>query len=184
MSSVAACIPPPKEVIVVADGDTDGSWRVAEEYGARVLRIPTSGGPARARNLGAAEAKGDILFFVDADVTVPQDAISQVAGAFQDDPGLSAIFGSYDDAPFETNFLSQYKNLFHYYMHQNAKEEAKEVFNYFQPILKLTNEGLIGYLPETVSDEPDFTQSGISDYTPAAAGILWSFFRLIVKMRS
>ena len=124
MSSVAACIPPPKEVIVVADGDTDGSWRVAEEYGARVLRIPTSGGPARARNLGAAEAKGDILFFVDADVTVPQDAISQVAGAFQDDPGLSAIFGSYDDAPFETNFLSQYKNLFHYYMHQNAKEEA------------------------------------------------------------
>jgi len=123
-SSVAACTPPPEEVIVVADGDTDGSWRVAEEYGTQVLRMPTPGGPARARNLGAGEAKGDILFFVDADVTIPQDAISQVAGAFQDDSELSAIFGSYDDAPFETNFLSQYKNLFHHYVHQGAKEDA------------------------------------------------------------
>ena len=59
LSSVAACAPPPKEVIVVSDGDTDGSWRVAEEYGTQVLRIPTSGGPARARNLGAEKAKGD-----------------------------------------------------------------------------------------------------------------------------
>lgn len=124
LSSVAACTPPPKEVIVVADGDTDGSWRVAEEYKTRVLRITTPGGPARARNLGAREAKGDILFFVDADVTVPQDAISQVAGAFQNGPDIAAIFGSYDDTPFETNFLSQYKNLFHHYVHQNAKEEA------------------------------------------------------------
>jgi len=109
---------------VVADGDTDGSWRVAEEYGIQVIRIPTPGGPARARNLGAGKAKGDILFFVDADVTVPKDAISQVTAAFQEDPGLSAIFGSYDDEPFETNFLSQYKNLFHHYVHQTAKEEA------------------------------------------------------------
>ena len=95
---------------MVADGDTDGSWRLAEEYGTRVVRISTPGGPARARNLGAEQAEGDILFFVDADVTVPQDAVSQVIRAFQEAPELSAIFGSYDDTPFETNFLSQYKN--------------------------------------------------------------------------
>ena len=124
LSSIAACTPPPEEVIVVADGDTDGSWRVAEEYGTRVVRISTPGGPARARNLGAEQAEGDILFFVDADVTVPQDAVSQVIRAFQEAPELSAIFGSYDDTPFETNFLSQYKNLFHHYVHQHAREEA------------------------------------------------------------
>jgi glycogen debranching enzyme len=67
---------------------------------------------------------------------------------------------------------------------QDAKEEAKELYNYFQPVLSLTDEGLIGYLPETISEDPDIAQSGISDYTPAAAGILWSFFKLIVKMRS
>ena len=122
--SVAASTPPPKEIIVVADGDSDGSWRVAEEFGMQVLRIPTPGGPARARNLGAHTAKGDILFFVDADVTIPRDAVSQIAAAFQHDPDLTAVFGSYDDEPFETNFLSQYKNLFHHYVHQTANEEA------------------------------------------------------------
>jgi len=124
LSSLAAAFPAPSEIIVVADGDTDGSWRLAEEFGARVLRLSTRGGPAQARNLGAHAARGDILFFVDADVTIPPDAMRQVATAFAREPGLDALFGSYDDAPAAANFLSQYKNLFHHYVHQTASEEA------------------------------------------------------------
>lgn len=124
LESIAAALPPPQETIVVADGDTDGSWHVAEEFGALVLRTPTPGGPARARNMGAHRAESDIVFFVDADVTIPQDAVSRVATAFQHDPDLAAVFGSYDEEPFQTNFLSQYKNLFHHYVHQTAREEA------------------------------------------------------------
>jgi GT2 family glycosyltransferase len=122
--SLTATNPGPDEIIVVADGDTDGSWRLAQESGAQVLRINTSGGPARARNLGANSAKGEILFFVDADVAVPPDAVGQMSAVFQQKPDLAAVFGSYDDRPFETNFLSQYRNLFHHYVHQTAKEEA------------------------------------------------------------
>ena len=124
LQSLAASESAPAEVIVVSDGDSDGSWRVAEQFGARVMRIPTPEGPARARNLGARTAKGDILFFFDADVAIPQDAVGRIAAAFQDAPDLAALFGSYDDEPFESNFLSQYKNLFHHYVHQAAKEEA------------------------------------------------------------
>ncbi|MFQ4146462.1 glycosyltransferase family 2 protein [Chlorogloeopsis sp. ULAP02] len=124
LSSLANAMPAPTEIIVVADGDTDGSWLVAEEFGAKVLRIPTSGGPAKARNLGARAATGDILFFIDADVTITPDAISKVEKAFIDEPELAALIGSYDDAPGASNFLSQYKNLFHHYTHQTAKEEA------------------------------------------------------------
>jgi glycosyltransferase involved in cell wall biosynthesis len=124
LASLAAAFPAPDEIIVVADGDTDGSWQLAEEFGARVLRISTRGGPAQARNLGAHAARGDILFFVDADVTIPPDAMSQVATAFTREPDLDALFGSYDDAPAASNFLSQYKNLFHHYVHQTASEEA------------------------------------------------------------
>jgi glycosyltransferase involved in cell wall biosynthesis len=64
LSSLQTSIRPPDEIIVVADGDTDGSWRIAEASGAKVLRLPTAGGPARARNIGAKAAQGDILFFV------------------------------------------------------------------------------------------------------------------------
>jgi GT2 family glycosyltransferase len=121
---LAASVTSYEETIVVADGDTDGSWSVAKEFGAQVLRIPTPQGPARARNLGAATAKGDILLFLDADVAVPQDAVGHIVAAFHDDPALAAVFGSYDDEPAETNFLSQYKNLFHHYVHQTAKDKA------------------------------------------------------------
>ena len=122
--SLAAAVPPPEEIMVVADGDSDGSWRMAEEFGLRVIRLPVSRGPAGARNAGAGAAKGEILFFVDADVTVPPDAIAQILSAFQQAPEMSVLFGSYDDEPFETNFLSQYKNLFHHYVHQTANAEA------------------------------------------------------------
>jgi len=124
LSSLAEAVPPPKEIIVVADGDTDGSWHMASEFETRLLRLPVPKGPARARNLGALIVQGKILFFVDADVVIPKDAIAQIAAIFNDDPGLAALFGSYDDEPFSPNFLSQYKNLFHHYIHQTAYEEA------------------------------------------------------------
>ena len=124
LTGLIKATPPPAELIVVSDGDTDESWRIAEEFGAKVLRISKPQGPARARNLGAQTARGDILFFVDADVVIPSDAINKVESAFSNDPQLAALFGSYDDEPAETNFLSQYKNLFHHYVHQMSREEA------------------------------------------------------------
>ncbi|MGB3311755.1 MAG: glycosyltransferase [Nodosilinea sp.] len=114
----------PDEVIVVADGDTDGSWEMAKDSGAKVFRYDSAGGPARARNQGAKMAQGDILFFIDADVTVGHDTILSVEKAFQQDVNLAALIGSYDDQPGAENFLSQYKNLFHHYTHQVSSEKA------------------------------------------------------------
>jgi glycosyltransferase involved in cell wall biosynthesis len=122
--SLAKALPTADEVIVVADGDTDGSWLLAEKLGAKVIRVPRSGGPAKARNLGAQTARGDILFFIDADVEIDPETISKVVTAFQQETDLAALIGSYDDAPGASNFLSQYKNLLHHYTHQNSSEEA------------------------------------------------------------
>lgn len=124
LSSLNEAFPPANEIIVVADGDTDDSWKLAEEFGAQVLRIPVRRGPAHARNLGAKVARGDILFFIDADVVLSPDAIGKIIDAFQRQSDLVALFGSYDDSPGANNFLSQYKNLLHHYIHQNACEEA------------------------------------------------------------
>lgn len=112
------------EVVVVADGESDGSWKVAKEHGAKTIRLLESKGPANARNLGAEAALSDILLFIDADVTVHPTTVKQVYEAFQSDPELTALIGSYDDMPGAPNFLSQYKNLFHHYTHQQGREEA------------------------------------------------------------
>jgi len=114
----------PDEVIVVADGETDGTWREAEQFGTRLLLLSEARGPARARNCGAEIATGDILFFVDADVTVHVDALARVEQQFLSSPDLDALIGSYDDEPGADNFLSQYKNLFHHYTHQTSAEQA------------------------------------------------------------
>lgn len=124
LSSIESSLREPDELIVVSDGDTDGSWQVAKEFGAQVIRLSVQSGPAKARNEGAKAAKGDILFFVDADVALHPNTIGLVERQFQERPGLMALIGSYDDAPGAINFLSQYKNLFHHYTHQISSEAA------------------------------------------------------------
>jgi glycosyltransferase involved in cell wall biosynthesis len=114
------------ELIVVDDGSTDATPARAQASGARLLRLPASAGhgPAAARNAGARAATGDYVFFVDADVALWPDALRRAIQAFSADPALDACFGSYDDNPRAPNFLSQYKNLLHHYVHQHAHAEA------------------------------------------------------------
>jgi GT2 family glycosyltransferase len=124
LESVRAATPSPSEIIVVANGDMDGSSMLARQFGAHVIAFTDPMGPARARNIGAGSACGDLLFFVDADVTIPEDAVTRIREIFCREPELAAVFGSYDDTPGATNFLSQYKNLFHHYVHQTSREVA------------------------------------------------------------
>lgn len=112
------------EVIVVDDCSTDDSVNISRQWGASVLSTPKNSGPAAARNLGAQSARGEILLFVDADVLVHPETIGLVTDSFKEQPQISALFGSYDDEPAEPNFLSQYKNLQHHFVHQNSNSEA------------------------------------------------------------
>lgn len=113
------------ECIVVDDGSTDGSVAIAHRFGARVLtNFPHRSGPARARNLGAQVARGELLFFVDADVLVTPGTMGHAVALMLADSDVVACFGSYDDNPAAKNFLSQYRNLLHHYVHQNSQVEA------------------------------------------------------------
>ncbi len=48
-----------------------------------------------------------------------------MARNFRDNPDISALFGSYDDEPSAPDFLSQYRNLLHHYIHQRSERYAK-----------------------------------------------------------
>jgi glycosyltransferase involved in cell wall biosynthesis len=69
------------EVIVVDNGSTDGTSKVAESLGAKVIREKVRG-YGRAYKRGFAQATGDIIITLDGDHSYPVDAISYLLEAF------------------------------------------------------------------------------------------------------
>lgn len=120
------------ECIVVDDGSKDDTLSIVRDFQActergeriKVLTLPNTYGQSYARNRGVEVSNGRILLFVDADVVIRSDTITRVIEDFEKMPAIDALFGSYDDEPGASNFLSQYKNLFHHYVHQRGKEDA------------------------------------------------------------
>jgi len=82
-----------------------------------VVTEPRSFGPAAARNAGARRATANVLLFVDADVVIHPDAVARIRAAFGLDPGLTAVFGSYDDGPASRALVAQFRNLLHHHVH-------------------------------------------------------------------
>ena len=66
------------EIVVVDNASTDATAEIAAGLGARVVPEPRRG-IGRARNTGAAAARGDLLVFIDADVAFPFEGITEVA---------------------------------------------------------------------------------------------------------
>jgi len=89
-----------------------------------VVDSASAPGPAAARNEGAARATGDVLVFVDADVVAHRDALARIRAAFEADPDLAALFGSYDDEPEDPGVVSGFRNLLHHHVHQTAAGSA------------------------------------------------------------
>jgi glycosyltransferase involved in cell wall biosynthesis len=112
------------EVIVVDDCSTDNTPHIIERFGAVYLRTHRQVGPGGARNLAVQHARGEIVVFVDADVVVAPETLGLIAADFAADTELAALFGSYDEQPAWNDFLSQYKNLMHHYVHQASSERA------------------------------------------------------------
>jgi GT2 family glycosyltransferase len=98
--------------------------RAAHEPPEELIVVEEGGGPADARNRGAGRATGDVLVFVDADVLVHDDAFARIRRAFDADPALGALFGSYDDRPADPGTVSAFRNLLHHHVHQESAGRA------------------------------------------------------------
>ncbi|HEX2096406.1 MAG TPA: glycosyltransferase [Solirubrobacterales bacterium] len=90
-----------------------------------VQREPAGGGPAAARNAAATGSGADVLVFVDSDVEVHPDALARIERRLLEDPGLSGVFGAYDDEPAAPGLASRFRNLLHHHVHVSSPGEAE-----------------------------------------------------------
>lgn len=87
------------EIILVDDGSTDGkSGALCDEYAAahpQTVQVihKQNGGLGDARNVGAAAAKGEYLFFLDSDDYVTPDMLLKVRARLEQDDSDIIIFG-------------------------------------------------------------------------------------------
>ncbi len=85
------------EVLVIDDGSTDQTMAALlhqrDPFELRMLRHEQSQGPARARNLGARQAQGELLAFLDSDIIVDPNWWQAAAPHF-DDPQVAGVEGA------------------------------------------------------------------------------------------
>ena len=148
---------PGSEIIVVDDGSTDDPYPVARKMEVQFLRMPQNSGPAAARNYGARQAQGEILFFVDADVVVEPETVNHIIKFFAEHPDVAAVFGSYDALPRAGGIVSQYRNLLHHFVHQSGNPEASTFWAGCGAIRRATFEAVGGF------DQKSFPRASIED---------------------
>jgi len=84
----------PFEIIVVDDGSTDNTPKIVKKIGGiRLLRQENSG-PAKARNFGAENAKGNVLVFTDSDCIADRDFLREITGPFEE-KNVAGVQGKY-----------------------------------------------------------------------------------------
>ena len=86
------------EVVIVDDGSTDKSPDIVKSYKMRMhlkLLKQKNSGPAKARNLGAKEASGNIVVFTDSDCVPREDWLSEMIAPFED-ASVAGVQGTYE----------------------------------------------------------------------------------------
>lgn len=83
------------EIIVVSDGSRDRTAEITRGYadrGVRLTELPHNQGKACAQNEGVRQARGEIVFFADADCFFPPDTVRMMVRDFAE-PRVGCVIG-------------------------------------------------------------------------------------------
>lgn len=155
LASIFASTEPPLEVIVVDDGSTDRSPEIARAHPVTLLEAGDPGGVARARNRGARQARGEVLFFTDADVILEPDTLAAV-GRRLSTAGLDGVVGVQSERPAFSNFASDYKNLWLRYTYLRQESDLAVLYSSVLAIRREAFQRVDGF-------DPHYTRPNIED---------------------
>ena len=112
------------EFIIVNDGSTDGSLRIAQELVSqhgkllKLVSYASNKGRGHALRKGMEAARGDIIVTTEADGSWGEDIVSRLVGYLDDNPDKNVVIasphlegGSYKNVPFKRRLLSSWGNI-------------------------------------------------------------------------
>lgn len=147
-----------QEIIVIDDGSTDKTVDVIKSYPVRLLQ-QNHLGPGAARNLGANKAIGEILVFVDADMTFDKDFIAKLIQPIEEGKSI----GTFSKEEYVLNKDKHWskcwnlnRNLPFNRMHPQNYPETQAVFRAIlkKEFLKVGGFTTIGYIDDhTLADK-------------------------------
>ena len=114
------------ELIVIDDKSTDNSAGIARGFPCRIISLETNRGAGASRNIGAREAKNDILLFIDSDIVIKEDSISKIIYQFSGKDSAAGVVGVYSIYNRFPNFLSQYKHMIACYREKICEDINQE----------------------------------------------------------
>jgi len=117
----------PIEVIIVDDCSEPEILPEELPIPVKIFRSEIPVGPGEARNIGAENARGDILMFIDSDVIVEEDTIGRIVRKFENDLKLVGVSGFYNCNYRFNNPSTIYHNLYFEYKQKNISPESPYV---------------------------------------------------------
>lgn len=103
------------EVIVVDDKSEDNSVEIIKRFPCRLIPLAKHSGASVARNTGALQSNGDIIFFTDSDCLLNEDTLSIINRSFSEAKQRTVIGGTYARKPYDKGFFNLFQALFVYY---------------------------------------------------------------------
>ena len=171
----------PKEIIVVDDGSNDKTWEVLSKFEIRNLKFEIVRcahlGAGAARNLGVTKATGDILVFVDADMTFNKTFLEDLVKPILE--GKSK--GTFSKLEYIANWNNRFSRFWNYakgiYEPRSIPADYPETSPVFRAILKSEFDRAGGFdeskgynddwsLSEKLGVKATVTKAGFYHYNP------------------
>lgn len=100
------------EVVVVDDGSEDNSLEIIRGFPCKLIRLDRHSGASKARNVGALNSHGDVLFFTDADCLLKEHTLSMADKTLSEKGTDVLIGGTYTPIPYDRSFFSIFQSIF------------------------------------------------------------------------
>lgn len=111
------------KVIVVDDGSTDSTSEKAKKYRCKIIKLKKNRGVAYARNIGARNAKSNLLVFIDSDVIVRKNTLLKLVTAYKSNPTIKIVCATQSGKYLSNNFGAKFITLKVFYDYKWEKNE-------------------------------------------------------------